>query len=125
MNLPDAVKSGFQKYVTFTGRASRSAYWYWALFSLVVRLGARIVDMGMGAGIGTLVTPLQGLAAVLLIVPSIAVAVRRLHDLNKSGWWFWIALIPIVGIIILIVWFCTKGTTGDNQFGPDPLQNGQ
>ena len=55
------------------------------------------------------------------LLPGIAIGVRRLHDLDKSGWWVLIALIPLIGAIILIVWYCSKGTTGDNRFGADPL----
>lgn len=114
MNFQQAVTSGFQNYVTFSGRAARSEYWFWTLFSLVVAIVTSILDAVLGLGI------LQPLSSLALLLPSIAVAARRLHDLDRTGWWLLLAFTGI-GIILLIVWDCTKGTTGPNQYGPDPL----
>ncbi|HHB81462.1 MAG TPA: DUF805 domain-containing protein, partial [Aliiroseovarius sp.] len=62
-----------------------------------------------------------GLFMLATFLPNISVMVRRLHDTDRSGWWYWIVLVPLIGFILLIVWFASKGTTGDNRFGPDPL----
>jgi len=64
---------------------------------------------------------LLGLFFLASFLPAISVIVRRLHDTDRSGWWYWIGLIPLVGAILLLVWFCTRGTSGPNRFGPDPL----
>jgi len=76
------------------------------------------VDAASGGETGTVL-----LVAVILLVfiPQLSVTVRRLHDLDRSGWWFWPGLVPLVGGLILLVWFCMKGTEGDNQYGPNPL----
>ena len=114
MNFTQAVQSGFNKYVIFSGRAPRSEYWYWALFSFIVQIVANMLDMAMGMGL------ISGLLSLALLLPSIAVGVRRLHDIDRTGWWLLIAFTGI-GIILLIVWACIKGTDGPNQYGPDPL----
>ncbi|MGB7102227.1 MAG: DUF805 domain-containing protein, partial [Xanthobacteraceae bacterium] len=114
-NFGQAISSGFSNYVKFSGRAIRSEYWYWALFTIVGSIVAGIIDVVLGI---TVIDPLFGLATIL---PSIAVAIRRLHDLDRTGWWIFISLIPIIGWIILIIWYCTRGTIGPNRFGPDPL----
>lgn len=127
MGLSDAVKSCLHKYGDFKGRAPRSEYWYWTLFislgTLAGFIAMAILDALLGERIGTAVMALVAVFAALgLIVPSLAVTVRRLHDTNSSGWWYLLALIPYVGSLILIVWYCIKGTPGENRFGPDPLQ---
>ena len=117
MNFVEAITSGFNKYVTFTGRAARSEFWFWTLFSVIANIVAGILDAIVGLGIiGTIVS-------LALLLPSIAVGARRLHDLDRTGWWLLIAFTG-VGIILLIVWDCTKGTSGPNRFGPDPLPPG-
>lgn len=115
MNFVEAIQSGFSNYVNFSGRAQRSAYWWWVLFTVIVDIVASLIDAAISAQI---IATIAGLA---LLLPSIAVGVRRLHDLDKSGWWLLIALVPLVGIIVLIIFFVQKGTTGPNRFGPDPL----
>jgi len=115
MNFSEAIKSGFSKYATFTGRAARSEYWYWTLFTVIANMVAGIFDAVLG-GIG-----MVGLIVSLaLLLPGIAVSVRRLHDCNSTGWWVLIVF-TVIGIFILIFWFCQKGTTGPNRFGSDPL----
>jgi uncharacterized membrane protein YhaH (DUF805 family) len=115
MNFTQAISSGFSNYVNFAGRAIRSEYWYWVLFVFVASIVARIIDAAIGIN---LFNPIFGLAVLL---PSIAVGVRRLHDIDRSGWWLLLDFIPLIGWIILIVWFCSRGTPGANRFGPDPL----
>jgi uncharacterized membrane protein YhaH (DUF805 family) len=110
-----AISSGFSNYVNFSDRACRSEYWFWTLFVVI----ADIVAFGIDAAIGMqIVSSLFGLAVLL---PGIAVVIRRLHDLDRTGWWIFIWFIPLVGWIILLIWFCTRGTDGPNRFGPDPL----
>jgi uncharacterized membrane protein YhaH (DUF805 family) len=108
-----------RNYAKFTGRASRSEYWWFFLLSFAVLIVASVLDRILGLsklGVG----PLYGIGALALIVPSIAVGIRRLHDQGKSGWYYLIGLIPLVGGLVLLYWFVTKGTTGTNEFGGDP-----
>lgn len=116
MGFTEAIQSGFRNYVNFNGRAARSEYWYWTLFVFIVTVIAHLIDLGIGFRV------LQFLAALALLLPGVAVGVRRLHDRDKSGWWLLLALIPLIGAIILIVWFVMRGTFGPNRFGPDPLK---
>lgn len=124
-----------QKYATFQGRASRSEYWWYALgvgliavvLSLIMMAGMNF-ETGEIGGIGYLGAGLLGIFWLAIIVPSIAVTVRRFHDRDMSGWWmlgfFALSLIPLVGFLASIaqlVIFCLKGTAGENRFGPDPL----
>jgi uncharacterized membrane protein YhaH (DUF805 family) len=113
MGFADAIRSGFSNYVNFNGRSLRSAYWFWALFVFVVSLVLAIIDAKV---IGASVT--QSLFGLATLLPGIAVGVRRLHDTDRSGWWLLIALIPLIGVILLIVWLATEGTAGANRFGP-------
>ena len=110
-------QSHFNGYVDFSGRSSRSEVWWWILFSIIANLVAAILDNGIQEA--------SGLFAIIitlgLLLPNIAIQVRRMHDLDKSGWWLLILLIPLIGIIFALVWFCSKGTEGDNRFGSDPL----
>ena len=115
MNFTQAISSGFSNYVNFAGRAIRSEYWYWVLFVLIATIATSIIDLVLGI---TLFEPIFSLAVLL---PSIAVGVRRLHDLDRSGWGLLLGFIPLIGAIVLIVWFCGRGTPGANRFGPDPL----
>lgn len=122
MDLMTAVKTCFGKYATFSGRARRSEYWWFVLFNVLVNFALGIVD-GVLFGFHGDAAPqvLSGLYALVILLPSLAVAVRRLHDLGRSGWWLLIWLIPLIGWIILIWWFATKGEDGPNGYGPDPL----
>ena len=117
MGFTDAVKSGFQRYFDFATRSSRSEYWFWALFVFIAGIVLGIVDaiiFGDSSVLG-------GLFALGTLIPGIAVGVRRLHDLGRSGWFFLLVLIPIVGWIILIIWFVTAGNDDENQWGANPL----
>ena len=133
MTFGDAIRTNFSKYVTFSGRAQRSEFWWWVLFVFVANLVLSWVDIALfgttevtdGGFSGQTNTPIiSGLFGLATLLPGISVAVRRLHDTNRTGWWYWIALIPLVGIILLIVWWATKGTDGPNRFGDDPLNPG-
>jgi uncharacterized membrane protein YhaH (DUF805 family) len=100
-----------QKYANFSGRAMRSEYWWFVLAYFIASLVLMLVDKVLGV---QLLSTILGLA---LLIPSIAVGVRRLHDLDKSGWWLLIALIPLIGGLVLLYWFCQPGTPGPNRFG--------
>ncbi len=140
MSFMDSIKSCFGKYATFAGRASRSEFWFFTLFiflgtmvfyALIFMMfdtsgmmeAAQNGTMSSGAGFGLPIVPSILLLVFVLatILPNISVMVRRLHDTGRSGWWYWIGIIPLVGFIILLVFFVTKGTDGDNDYGPDPL----
>jgi uncharacterized membrane protein YhaH (DUF805 family) len=115
MDFVTAVKTCFGKYATFSGRACRSEYWFFALFFLIVLLIAGVVDAALE------VPALQAVVLLALFVPSLAANVRRLHDIDRSGWWYLITFIPLIGGLLLIFWFCGRGTAGPNRFGEDPL----
>ena len=115
MGFTQAISAGFSNYVNFSSRACRSEYWYWILFIIIADVVAAIIDQVLGM---QLVTGLFGLAT---LIPNIAIAIRRLHDLDRTGWWILLGFIPLIGWIILLIWYITKGTDGPNRFGPDPL----
>ncbi len=113
--------AALRKYADFSGRAQRAEYWYFVLFYLLIFIGLSIVDAALGlyngiVGIGTL----GCLFALAMLIPSISVTVRRLHDTGRSGWWILISLIPLVGGIILLVFTCFDGAPGSNAYGPNP-----
>ena len=120
MDFMTAVRTCLSKYVDFSGRARRSEYWYFVLFNLIVSIVASILDAVVGTdfdtGSGGIISSLAGLA---LFLPGLAAGVRRLHDIDRSGWWILIGLIPIIGWILLIVWYSTDSKP-DNQYGPNP-----
>jgi uncharacterized membrane protein YhaH (DUF805 family) len=97
--------------VDFTGRALRSEYWYWILGIVIISVVLSIIDISIGTQV------LSYLFSLATLLPGLAVGARRLHDTDRSGWWLLLGLIPLVGAIILIVWFATEGTSGPNRFG--------
>ncbi|WP_207382721.1 DUF805 domain-containing protein [Flavobacterium subsaxonicum] len=101
-------------YANFEGRARRSEYWYFLLGNFIV-----MIALGILMAISSIFAFAYGLYGLAVLVPSVAVAVRRLHDVGKSGWFYLLAFVPIANIYILIL-FCTEGTVGANEFGPDP-----
>jgi uncharacterized membrane protein YhaH (DUF805 family) len=119
MNFWQAITSGFSNYVTFSGRAIRSEYWYWVLFSILGGIATEILDTAMFPQVSG-ASPLNAVFNLITFLPSLAIAVRRLHDINRTGWWVLIAL-TVIGIFVLIYWACKKGTPGPNRFGPDPF----
>ena len=116
MSFVDAIKSVFTQYVGFSGRARRSEFWYFYLFTILLSIVASIVQRAMTNSTNGIVTTIIGLA---IILPSLAVGARRLHDTSRSGWWLLIGLIPVIGTIVLIV-FWVQDSHGDNQYGPSP-----
>ncbi len=116
MNFQTSVKTVFSKYIDFSGRASRSEYWWFTLFSVAVNIVTSLLDGMMGT------TPaFNGLFTIAVLLPSLAVTVRRLHDTDRSAWWILLILVPIIGWLILLYFQIQKGTTGSNRFGDDQL----
>jgi len=110
-----------RKYFVFNGRARRKEYWMFYLFNLLISIGLLIVDNLIGtfsaeSGFGLLST-IYGLA---VLIPGLAVCVRRLHDTGRSGWWILIALVPFVGPIVLLVFMVLDSEAGTNAYGPNP-----
>ena len=104
-----------KKYVTFSGRARRAEYWMFTLFNLIAAVILMAVDGALGS------TPiLYSIYMLAVLLPSLAVTIRRLHDTDRSGWWLLLGLIPLVGPIVLLVFFCFEGTREENRFGADP-----
>ena len=112
--------SVLQKYFVFSGRARRKEYWMFALFSILISIGLGIVDAVAGLTTAQGIGILGGIYGLAIIIPSLAVSFRRLHDTDRSAWWLLIALIPIIGSIVLLIFFVMDGTPGDNRFGPSP-----
>lgn len=120
MGFQDAVKAFYKNYVNFSGRASRSEYWWPQLFIIILYLimvaGASLLGETIGGILGLII----GLIVLASLIPSISVTVRRLHDNDKSGWFILLGLIPFVGFYLLYL-YIIKGTDGPNRFGPDPV----
>jgi len=125
-----------RRYADFEGRSSRMEYWMFYLFTLILGMVAAVVILAIAfllyamnlseSAMGMVLVPVYLIlfvASMALIVPTIAVAVRRFHDQDKSGWMFLLALIPLVGGIIFLVFMCLEGTQGPNRFGPDPVDD--
>jgi uncharacterized membrane protein YhaH (DUF805 family) len=111
-----------QNYFVVDGRARRKEYWMFFLFAIIFAVVAGVADVFMGtfdaeSGWGVL----GAVYSLGILIPSITVGVRRLHDTDRSGWWMLIGLIPLIGGIVLLIFFCLRGTEGSNRFGPDPL----
>jgi uncharacterized membrane protein YhaH (DUF805 family) len=121
MTFGQAVQSGFSQYVKFSGRASLSEFWYWVLFLVVGGIATAIIDAVLFPSL-TLVSPLNDIFAIATLLPSLSVGARRLHDTERSGWWLLLFLIPIIGNIVLIVWWIQKGLPDVNEYGPAPTQ---
>ena len=115
MSFVEAITSVLSQYANFNGRARRSEYWYYVLAYAII--SAVLNALAQYSSIFTILSGIFGLA---LICPTLAVAVRRLHDIGKSGWYYLFALIPLVGAIILLVWFVKDSEPGDNVYGPNP-----
>ena len=117
MNFTQAISSGFSRYIDFRTRSSRSEYWWWTLFALLVSIAATVLDAVMFGGAAILDT----ISSFVLLIPGIAVAARRLHDINRTAWWILIAF-TIIGILLLLYWYIQPGDRGDNRYGLAPLQ---
>ena len=121
MNFIEAIGSGFANYVNFSGRAARSEYWLWVLFTVIGGVATRILDGALFGHDEVVGSPLNAVFNVVTFLPSLAFGARRLQDINRPGWWGLIIL-TIIGIFVFIYWACLKGTVGPNRFGPDRLE---
>lgn len=121
MTFVQAIQSGFKNYVKFTGRASRSEYWWFVLFEIIciaipysLMLGETMRGQpGLGTG-------LYWIVALAFFLPGLGLSFRRLHDTERTAWWLLLCLVPIAGLVVL-VFCCLPGTKGPNKFGDDPL----
>lgn len=147
--MEKAIECITKKYADFSGRASRSEFWIFVLFVFIVSFVLGLIENFTGVVDKNMVHWIKGLFSLATMVPSLAVTTRRLHDIDKSGWWQLInyisgfiifnslfafayhfypigivisVLIAIIAVIWMLVWLCTKGTEGSNRFGDDPLQ---
>ncbi len=117
MDIQTSIKTCFSKYVTFSGRASRSEFWLFQLFAFFGSIATLIIDITiLGFSINDDASPTNLIFLWIVMIPSVAVGCRRLHDLNKSGWWQ-ILYLTIIGIILLIIWWATQGENKKNKFG--------
>ena len=107
MNFGQAISACLSKYATFTGRARRSEYWWFLLFEFLMMAAASTIN-----------DKLSGLVSLALLLPALAVGVRRLHDIGRSGWWLLLSLVPVIGWIVLLVWAVQKSYPDVNSFGP-------
>jgi uncharacterized membrane protein YhaH (DUF805 family) len=120
VGFKEAIISCYRNnYAGFSGRASRSEYWFFVLSYVLVATALSIP--GLLLGNHAVLYVCIGLLFLAIFLPSLAAQVRRLHDTNSSGWWLLLLFIPYVGSFIMLVWFCIPGTKGSNRFGPDPL----
>ncbi len=109
-----------KQYAVFNGRATRKEYWMFTLFNFLITFGIAIVSGILGSLMGTNQNILVNIYSLAVFLPSLGVAIRRLHDTGRSGWWLLISLIPLIGAIVLIVFFIEDSQPNDNQFGPNP-----
>ena len=124
VSLAGAIVLGFQRYFDFSGRSSRSEYWWWALFVTIAGVVLTYADILIGTYSADTESGLRAsIFGLVTLIPGIAVGVRRLHDINKTGWWilfavlfFWLLLIPI---LLLLYWATRPGDQGDNKYGPE------
>jgi uncharacterized membrane protein YhaH (DUF805 family) len=108
MNFGQAISTCFAKYATFSGRASRPEFWWFFLFQILVSIVASMIS-----------EMLSGLASLALVLPSLAVGARRLHDIGKSGWWQLIML-TVIGLLVLIYWWVQPTAEGGNEYEAAP-----
>ena len=111
-----------KRYADFSGRSRRKEYWMYILGVLIVAIVLSIVEgiLGLSGMVGGVYGPLTTIFLLGILIPSLAVQVRRFHDQDKSGWFVLLSFIPFVGAIIVLVFMCLEGTKGPNRFGPDP-----
>jgi uncharacterized membrane protein YhaH (DUF805 family) len=121
MSFIASIKTCFKNYAVFSGRAARSEFWWFTLFLVLGNIAATMIDSIVFSIPPDQSGPLNSIFSLGTLLPSIAVSVRRLHDLQRSGWWLLLIFIPLLGWLTLLFWEVSKGTDGTNRFGPDPL----
>jgi uncharacterized membrane protein YhaH (DUF805 family) len=110
-----------KKYAVFSGRSRRKEYWFFVLFVVIISIVLSLIDVFIGAyNASTGAGLLTSIFSLAVLIPTIAVSVRRLHDTDRSGWWILLGLIPIIGQIILLVFYVQDSTPGTNRYGPNP-----
>ncbi len=126
MGFTEAIKHVFSNYANFNGRARRSEYWYFAVFTAIIGTVLNILtaalngSSGDGSTLGMIVGLIAMVVGIALFIPSLAVSIRRLHDIGKSGWFILLNIIPVIGTFI-VLYFCIKDSeTGENMYGPNP-----
>jgi uncharacterized membrane protein YhaH (DUF805 family) len=115
MTFSEAVKDGFDHYVNFEGRASRSSYWWWILFGIIVSVVCNMLDSAVFDAM-----VLSWIASLALFLPGLSKGIRRLHDTGRSGWWLLIIFVPLIGFIVLLIFFLEKSDPGANEYGAAP-----
>ena len=121
VSFSEAISLGFKRYLYFNGRSSRAEVWWFVLFIWVATVILIIVDMLTGTYNAVAQRGLlSGLFGLATLIPSIALGARRLHDINRTGWWLILNVVPFIGWIPLMVWAIFRGDEGPNQYGPDP-----
>lgn len=125
MDFSTAVKQVLKvNYANFQGRARRSEYWWFSLFSMIISIVGQVVMGAVAATGSTVLALIFGIAFLVLmlglIIPSIAVSIRRMHDTGRSGWWLLIGLVPVIGFFVILYFFVQRGTVGPNAWGADP-----
>lgn len=117
-----------KQYADFNGRARRKEFWMFTLINFIIIMALQTIMMMVGGmnpeagGIAMAIMGLLGLYSLAVFIPSLAVSVRRLHDTNRSGWWLLISLVPIIGAIVLIVFYVQNSQPGSNQYGENPKE---
>ena len=115
------VSGCLKKYAVFAGRARRREYWFFVLFAVLIHIVLNIVDRLLGMySAENAIGLLGGIFGLAILIPSLAVGARRLHDTGRSGWWLLIGLVPLIGFIVLIVFFVLDSNPGTNAYGPNP-----
>jgi len=124
MNMITAVKTVLGKYATFDGRAPRPEYWWWILAMVILYAILGVIDGAVIAPIlgfepfqAEAAQPLSLVAALVLLLPNVALSIRRLHDTDRSGWWLLLGLVPVIGSLVLLVFYLLPSTPGPNRFG--------
>lgn len=124
MTFTHAVKTCFQRGTVFGGRAGRPEFWYFWLFQILIQLVLTAIEIGLSIAfdrnLEQLFDVISGIIGLIFLIPTLAVGARRLHDIDRTGWWQLLYLVPVIGWIALLVFWCLKGTPGDNRFGPQP-----
>jgi len=111
-----AIKKGFRGYVVWNARSTRAEYWWWTLFAVIVAIVSSILDsIIFGGDLGS-VTPLYTLTTLALFLPGLSVWIRRLHDIDRTGWWVWLGLIPFVGLIVLLIFTLLPSKVGPTRW---------
>ncbi len=118
MSFGQAISSGFKNYAVFSGRATRSAFWWFYLFTVIVGIAISVIENAMGSsGLAGGLGIISIIWTLAVILPIVGLTIRRLHDTDQSGWW-WLSMLGFgVGVIVLIVFMAIPGTQGDNKFG--------